>query len=191
MNPGTKAVLINFGFTLLGAGIGLGTARYFYHRANVKILRDHRKETIEHLQQELKDNTSEELFSMRALGELTNYPFPPLKTSALEKFVEDFGILKLEDASLKEDCSTLKTSVKTFNDHVSQLNLETGVLAVLASNREMSVDEKRRMEKYQEFVHNTYENIMKPQMLSLLDYLTRNHTCLIKKGTPTIRKPQS
>jgi len=184
MNPRIKAVLINFGFTLLGAGIGFGTAWYFYKRANIQILRDHRKEVIEHLRQELKDNTSKELFSMRALGELTSYPFPPLRTSALEKFVEDFGILKLKDTSLERDCDMLKIGVRTFNDHVSQLNLETGVLAVLTSDREMSVDERKRMKKYQEFVHNTYENIIKPQMCSLSVYLTKNHNSLIRTGKP-------
>jgi hypothetical protein len=175
MNPGTKAVLINFGFTLLGAAIGIGTTWYF---STVKILKDHRRGTVKHLQQELKDNTNKELFSKRALGDYVNYPFPPLTTSALNRFVDDFSILKMKEESLKQRIEDLKIKIRTFNDHVRQLNIE---IAVATFNPKILEEQKEFLVDHQREVNEEYKEI-KNQMLKLLNALDRNYTSLVKKG---------
>lgn len=178
MNPGTRAVLINFGFTLLGAAIGIGIARYFYRRANIDTLRLRRKETIERLQQELKDNTSKELFGKRALGDYVKYPFPPLTTSALNRFADDFGILKMKEKSLKQKIENLKIKIRTFNDHVSQLNIE---MAVATFNPKISEEQREFLVDHQREINEEYKEI-KNQMLELLNDVDRSCTSLIKKG---------
>jgi len=175
MSPGTEVALINLCFTLLGAGIGIGTTWYF---STVKILKDHRRETVKHLQQELKDNTNKELFSKRALGDYVKYPFPPLTTSALNRFADDFGILKMKEESLKQKIEDLKIKIRTFNDHVSQLNIE---MAVAAFNPKISEEQREFLVDHQREINEEYKEI-KNQMLGLLNDVDRNYTSLVKKG---------